>query len=211
MWQSFPELFPPPLTTASRLRAAAGAMAELKRSGSMSAFWRALALPLWRGGGGGGAGGGGARGDGGGSGRAPRGSLDELGPSCSLGAEAAWPDTPSPRSGSSGDEAPAECGPEAAAAECCSGAAHAAVLPPVPPLADARPRRGGKRPPVVLNARGSEAALRSTNPIRKARWRRGGRARVLSHAERRAPRPRAPPHASPHAPRAPPPGGGRRG
>jgi hypothetical protein len=167
-------------------------MEPLKRSSSMSSFWRALALP-WRGGGGasGGSGGGSDGRSGGvvGSGRPPRASLDELGPSCGLGA-ALRSNTPSPRAEEGGSVADLEA-LSASARSSDSDAAPdpddgvrrapatsaAALPPPVPPGADARPRR--KRAPLALNARGSEAALRSTNPIRKAR------PRARAHAKRR--------------------------
>lgn len=153
---------------------------RMQRSGSMSAFWRALTPWSLRLGGGGP-----ASLD---EERPPRPSLDDLGPSCSLGAPA--PEgPPSPHrsdGGSGGDEAVEGCCVPAEAASLPKPpplelAAPSTLLPPpVPPERDARPRR--KRAPLAINARGSEAALRSTNPIRKARLAAG--VAPASHASR---------------------------
>ena len=162
----------------------------MQRSGSMSAFWRALTP--WRGGGGGG---GGGLGGGCEESRPSRPSLDDLGPSCSLGAPAR-DDTPSPHRGdSSGEESAEPCFDAAGARDAAPPASQPTPQPqepPLPPERDARPRR--KRS-LAINARGAEAALRSTNPIRKVRFC-GGLAAASRRGARHTARSRAYPRAT---------------
>ena len=91
-------------------------------------------------------------------GRPSRASLDALGPSCSLGAPA-QAQSRHARSSSEDGESLVLAAPQEACADADVVAQPHAQRPPRPPSAQRRP----------LNARGAEAALRSTNPIRKAR------------------------------------------
>jgi len=99
-------------------------------------------------------------------------SLDALGPSCSLGAEA-----PQPRAseGRSSDEAGAErqsneevqgsCGEDRIDAAVPLGSAPSTHIPPAPSAQSSGTHKSRPR----INARGAVAALRSSNPIRKVR------------------------------------------